>query len=90
VWLLAAFVFLVLGIFGVMTQKAGFPTRSIGFLFWSISSLLSSNLFITGWSIDIDRFPSGLRKILIITVDIIGFILVFFGLILFLLESTAT
>ncbi|GEM_PF-4696654 len=84
--IITGFLFLAIGALGLLasfmepTKNFTFDNiRSIGFLIFGISLLLSSVLILSTWEIDNDRFPIGIRKLLIILFQVFGFLFIIIG-----------
>jgi len=74
-----ALVFLILG-FGGFLLGNGEVVQNLGVLamiFLGIASLFSVHTFFSEWNIDDDRFPYGIRKYIIIILQMSGLILIF-------------
>lgn len=73
-----ALVFLILGFAGFflandeVVQNLG----ALAMIFFGIASLFSVHIFLSQWNIDDDRFPYGIRKYIIIILQMSGFILI--------------
>ncbi len=74
----SALVFLILGFGGFLlaNDKVVQNLGALAMIFLGIASLLSVHTFLSGWNIDDDRFPHGIRKYIIIIFQMSGFILI--------------